>query len=293
MVNLSGTDIAILWVILTGAGIIYRFGKWQGTVDEWKKSIDSRYEEINQWKNDTDKWKNGTINTMKDLQNGLKYATIITNTIADPKNQMYVASPKIKKVKELANLIIPTENPISTEEIERFDHYIEKVSLGEAFTGDEYRDFEFLSEKIGTELPKDKKEEWDSQISDLSPFVLGLTIEKRSIKKVEPEEIEIKEISIGEQIYDNLSNPFDAKYYKLKEVKIGKLIVKLEGPIHADFDLYVKYGSNPTLTDFDYRSYTAEAIEEVKIMPLQPGDYYIMVHSYRGSGDYRLATIST
>ena len=48
MVNLSGTDIAILGVILTGAGIIYRFGKWQGTVDEWKKSIDSKYEEINQ-----------------------------------------------------------------------------------------------------------------------------------------------------------------------------------------------------------------------------------------------------
>ena len=227
---------------------------------------------------------------MKDLQSGLKYATIIINTIADPKNQMYVANPKIKKVKELANLIIPTENPISTEELERFNHYVKKVSLGEAFTGDEYRDFEFLSEKISEELPKDKKEEWDSQISDLSPFILGLTIEKRGIKKVEPEEIVIKEISIGEQISDNLSKVGDTKYYKLKEVKIGKLIVKLEGPSNADFDLYVKYGSNPTLTDYDYRSYTAEAIEKVKIMPLQHGDYYIMVHSYMGSGDYRLTT---
>ena len=69
------------------------------------------------------------------------------------------------------------------------------------------------------------------------------------------------------------------------------LAIELDGPEGADFDLYVKKGSVPTLTDYDARGYTSSADERILVQPIEPGEYYILVHSYRGSGDFTIKTV--
>ncbi len=74
---------------------------------------------------------------------------------------------------------------------------------------------------------------------------------------------------------------------KYKITVKNALSVVLEGPDGVDFDLFVKKGEEPTTTQYDYRGYTGTAKEKIKI-PLDMGEYYIMVHSCRGSGDFNL-----
>jgi len=73
------------------------------------------------------------------------------------------------------------------------------------------------------------------------------------------------------------------------KVALGKkLKAQLFGPSGPDFDLYVKRGEQPTLSNYDDRGYSGTASEDVSIDEAKPGDYYIMVQSYSGSGDFRL-----
>lgn len=60
----------------------------------------------------------------------------------------------------------------------------------------------------------------------------------------------------------------------------------------ATFDIYVRKGAQPTTSEYDHRGYTSSADEKIRIEPVEPGDYYIMVRSYRGTGSFSLeATI--
>jgi hypothetical protein len=70
----------------------------------------------------------------------------------------------------------------------------------------------------------------------------------------------------------------------------NKLLFKLDGPAGQDFDLYVRHG-NPVGTQdgqYDYVSYGATADEVIAIENPKAGTYYVLVHSYRGSGSYTL-----
>ena len=70
------------------------------------------------------------------------------------------------------------------------------------------------------------------------------------------------------------------------------LTIALDGPQGVDFDIYVRRDGQPTTELYDYRGYTSSADEKIRIDPVTPGDYYIMVRSYRGSGSFTLqATI--
>ncbi len=58
------------------------------------------------------------------------------------------------------------------------------------------------------------------------------------------------------------------------------------GPTGADFDLYVKYGTPPTTSSYDVKGYTSSSDETCQISNPSSGTYYIMAHSYSGSGSY-------
>lgn len=62
----------------------------------------------------------------------------------------------------------------------------------------------------------------------------------------------------------------------------------LDGPGGVDFDLYVKKDTPPTTNSYDQRAYTSSADETLQIKPEAPGLHYILVRSYRGSGDFNL-----
>jgi len=70
----------------------------------------------------------------------------------------------------------------------------------------------------------------------------------------------------------------------------NKLLVKLEGPAGQDFDLYLRHNQPAGTADgqYDAVSYGMTADELVTINDPKPGTYYILVHSYRGTGSYTL-----
>lgn len=103
---------------------------------------------------------------------------------------------------------------------------------------------------------------------------------------------DVEEIQIGVPVSDGLAE-HDVKYYMVKEEEAGKeLIVNLEGPSGADFDLYLRYGLRPEWTKWDDKGYTSTSEETVRAYPTKTGNYYIMVHAYQGSGDYTLKASS-
>ncbi len=70
----------------------------------------------------------------------------------------------------------------------------------------------------------------------------------------------------------------------------NKLLVRLDGPSGQDFDLYTRHGAPVGKEEghYDAVSYGLTSDELVTIGNPQAGTYYILVHSYRGSGSYNL-----
>ena len=94
-------------------------------------------------------------------------------------------------------------------------------------------------------------------------------------------------LRIGEHVSGHLAETLDTQMFKLS---VGTALnIALDGPTGADFDIYVRKGQEPTVTEYDYRGYTSSADERLRISPLEPGDYYVLVRSYRGGGDFLLS----
>jgi len=110
-----------------------------------------------------------------------------------------------------------------------------------------------------------------------------------TIDVVSPDIPQPKPLKIGDEVTGVLNETDDFKVYTINLGK--KLKVKLEGPIGPDFDLYIKKGEQPTINDYDDRGYTGTATEEVSIDEAGEGEYYIMVRSYKGSGEYKLKVV--
>jgi subtilisin family serine protease len=94
----------------------------------------------------------------------------------------------------------------------------------------------------------------------------------------------ISNLKMAASAKGNLEGLGAVKHFK---VTLGdKLGITLEGADGQDFDLYVKRGAPPTTEDYDATGYSASADEKVVIHPVQSGDYYVMVRSYEGSGNF-------
>ena len=78
----------------------------------------------------------------------------------------------------------------------------------------------------------------------------------------------------------------DQKIYKIAVT--NTLNINLDGPDGVDFDLYLKKGAPPTTRDYDKRAYTSKPDEIITYPVEEPGDYYVMVKSYQGAGDFKL-----
>jgi hypothetical protein len=81
----------------------------------------------------------------------------------------------------------------------------------------------------------------------------------------------------------------DQSYYRL-EVPPGlsQLTIQTYGG-GGDCDLYVAYGYQPTLDDYDYRPYLSGNNEQVVIDDPPEGDWYIMLNGYRYYGGVTLS----
>lgn len=98
--------------------------------------------------------------------------------------------------------------------------------------------------------------------------------------------VDVQPLAVGEQVSGNLLEDGSSLSYKLT---LGSALnISLDGPQGADFDIYVRKDMQPTPTDYDYRGYTSSADEKIRIDPVEPGEYYVMVRSYRGTGSFTL-----
>lgn len=103
--------------------------------------------------------------------------------------------------------------------------------------------------------------------------------------------IEDVEIVPSQQIKGTLTASNEALYYLIKTKEGQKITLDLNGPLNTDFDLYVRYGQRPTNINYDYRSYSGSSKESITIDKAKKGSYFIMVYSYRGSGDFTLSAL--
>lgn len=96
----------------------------------------------------------------------------------------------------------------------------------------------------------------------------------------------IAELGVGAAVNGALEETGAARFFRL--VVGNGLSIRLEGAAKQDFDLYLKRGSAPTTQDYDAVGYSSSANEQVVISPVEPGDYYVMVRSCRGAGDFEV-----
>ena len=66
------------------------------------------------------------------------------------------------------------------------------------------------------------------------------------------------------------------------------LAISIDGPGDADFDLYVRKDAPPTVSEFDFRAFTASSAERILVPVEQGSRYFVMVRSFSGSGEYEL-----
>jgi hypothetical protein len=104
--------------------------------------------------------------------------------------------------------------------------------------------------------------------------------------------LENVEITYGQQIRGSLPASKEALYYYIKSEEGQKIVLDLNGPLDTDFDLYVRYNERPTNFKYDYRSYSGSSKENIVIDAAKKGRYYILVHSFKGSGDFTLSASS-
>jgi uncharacterized caspase-like protein len=87
-------------------------------------------------------------------------------------------------------------------------------------------------------------------------------------------------------------SPGQSQYYYF-DIPVGLAVssctVMLDGPPGADYDLFVKRGSNPGTWIYDYRSAGRTADESITINNPSSGRYYVMIKAYSGSGPYTLS----
>ncbi|MBD2340595.1 S8 family serine peptidase [Calothrix sp. FACHB-156] len=101
-----------------------------------------------------------------------------------------------------------------------------------------------------------------------------------------PEPPQVPELPIGKIVSGTLKDTGDTKTYRVQVE--NKLLIELDGPSGVDFDLYVRKDKQPTINEYDYRGYTSSPDERITIQPGFPGEYFVMVRAYRGSGDFQI-----
>jgi len=99
----------------------------------------------------------------------------------------------------------------------------------------------------------------------------------------------IRQLRVGELASGKLKESGATDMFR---ITLGNTLnIELDGPQGVDFDIYVRKGAQPTTTEYDYRGYTSSADEKIMIQPVEPGEYYVMVRSYRGTGDFSLKAV--
>lgn len=123
------------------------------------------------------------------------------------------------------------------------------------------------------------------------PLEVGLERESEREGECDPAVLDCAsttELRLGEPVAGRLGASGAIVRYRVAIQAEDTLIVELRGGSGKDFDLYVRKGEPPTLSVQDDWAHSATADETLTVERASPGDYYLMVRSFSGSGDYTL-----
>ena len=106
---------------------------------------------------------------------------------------------------------------------------------------------------------------------------------------------EISALTPGTPASGSLTRPGDYRLYRISSVPANtQLNVDLQGPDTADFDLFVRLGSVPTLCATDSVSVNPSSTEHCVVRTgAQVQDAYVLVRSFRGSGIFTVTASTT
>ena len=100
--------------------------------------------------------------------------------------------------------------------------------------------------------------------------------------------VEMVEMEKGLSVTNLSATQGNALYFTINVWEtVSELILKMYGGT-GDADIYVKYGSTPTLSDYDYRPYQGGNDETVEIPYPPSGIWHIMIHAYESFDDVTL-----
>ncbi len=105
----------------------------------------------------------------------------------------------------------------------------------------------------------------------------------------EPSELEdgVLLLKLNTLVKGKMKGNNDSKIYKISVGK--KLSIEMKSnKEETDFDLYLKKGAIPSKNDYDKRSITETSNEKLELENLEAGEYFLLVNSFRGEGDYDL-----
>lgn len=104
--------------------------------------------------------------------------------------------------------------------------------------------------------------------------------------------VPLTQLQSGEVVSGTLTQTGDTAMFRMAvENAFNTLTIELDGPEGVDFDIYVRKGGAPTITEYDERGYTTSADEKIRVQPVEPGEYYMLVRSYHGSGDFSIRAV--
>jgi len=84
------------------------------------------------------------------------------------------------------------------------------------------------------------------------------------------------------------SSSQQAYYYFDIPAGVSSCTVSLTGLGSRNFNLYIKKGTDPSLSSYDYASTGQTSIETIRLENPLPGRYHVMVHAYSGYGAYMI-----
>ncbi len=99
-----------------------------------------------------------------------------------------------------------------------------------------------------------------------------------------------QDLALGVPFADNLSGTGAEKSYQVSVTAGQHLFVILDGANNNNTtsSLFIKFGSLPTLSDYEDKGDSPNADQAVEIASTQAGTYYIMVRSTNGGGNYTI-----
>ena len=151
-------------------------------------------------------------------------------------------------------------------------------------------------EKSGVDCPGLEEYGWEQVAYDLTPYA-GQTIQIYfAVANMRDELYKtwcyIDDVSVIYEIYrtsGTLSGTGDSYTFSIPSL-VGTYTVVMMGNEKADFDLYAKWNSPPTTTDYDARGFSGYSSEYFTVTG--SGTLYIMVHSYSGKGNWRCNVVT-